>query len=94
MDTIVNRYKSAKTPKGHELRVDEKGNEIIIWYLFWGEYAGVDDHHHMGIARVRAENDGFVIGWLRGIEQQPYKTERVMDLNELFAKIDAEIKTR
>lgn len=94
MDKIVQRYKGAKTPRGHELRVDERGDEVIIWYLFWGEYAGVDDHHHMGIARVHAIENGFKIGWLRGTDQEPYQTEQVTDLSELYAKIDTEIENR
>jgi len=94
MDEIVQRYRGTKTPRGHELRVDERGHEAIIWYLFWGEFAGVDGHHHMGIARVRSSGSGFVIGWLLGTDQEPYRSEQVTDLKELYARIDAEIANR
>lgn len=94
MDEIVKHYRDSKTPHGHELRVDERDDETIIWYLYWGEYGGVDDHHHMGIARVRSAGSGFEIGWLHGTDQEPYRTEQVTDLKELYAKIDAEIANR
>jgi len=94
MNEIIQRYKDTKTPRGNELRVDENGDETIIWYLFWGEYAGVDDHHHMGIARVIPTGNGFKIGWLRGTDQKPYESEQVKDLNELYATLDSVIANR
>lgn len=94
MDEIIKRYGGAKTFRGYELQVDEYRSGVIIWYLFWGEYAGVDGHHHMGIACIRAIENAFEIGWLSGTDQSPHRTERIMDLNELFAKIDTEIKNR
>ena len=45
MEKIETRYKDMKTGKGHEIRVDLRKNELILWYLYWGEYQGVDDHH-------------------------------------------------
>ena len=94
MDEIVKHYRDSKTPHGHKLRVDVHDHEAIIWYLFWGESDGVDDHHHMGIARVRSSGSGFEIAWLHGTDQEPYRTERVIDSKELYAKIDAEIASR
>jgi hypothetical protein len=62
----------------------------MIWHLVWGD-AKPSDYYHAGIARIRAIENRFEVGWLGGTEQDPYKTEQVPDLNELFAKVDAEI---
>ncbi len=94
MDEIVKYYQNSKTSKKHDIRVDKCDHEIILWYLFWGEYGGVDSHHHMGIARICSNKNGFKIGWLKGTELQVYKSEQVTDLKELFNKIDAEIANR
>ena len=94
MDEIVKRYHGVRTPGGQELRVDVRGQEATIWYLFWGEYQGIDDHYHFGIARVRPDGTGFVIGWMQGTEQEPYESDRVQDLNALIAKLDSQIASR
>lgn len=94
MDEIVQRYRGTKTPRGHELVVDMREHEAIIWYLFWGEHAGVVDHHHMGIACVRSIGSWFVIEWLHGTDQEPYRSEEVTNLKELYARIDTEIANR
>ena len=94
MKEIVERYKGKTTPKGHELRVDEKQNEAILWYLYWGEYQGVDDYHHMGIARIRREGNQYVVGLLRATEQQPYTTRSYSSAEEMFAELDREIEAK
>ena len=94
MKEIADRYRGKITESGHELRVDERNGEIIIWYLFWGEYQGVEDHHHMGIARIRRERDQFVVDFLRGIDQHPHTTRRYPSTDGLFADLDEEIASR
>jgi hypothetical protein len=94
MIKIVERYRGMKTPKGHDLCVDERENEIVIWYLFWGEYHGMNAHHHMGVARIRDEDGRYVVGWLRGTEQESYRTEIFTSLEKLFSALDVEIAKR
>lgn len=94
MKKIIERYKDMKTPKGHELRVYEKDNEIALWYLFWDEYRGVDNHHHMGIAKISYEDDKYVVGWLRNTDQEPYRMQSFTNINDLFNALDEEIAKR
>jgi hypothetical protein len=91
---IAEYYRGKKTGKGHELRVDERQNEIVIWYLFWGEHEGIDNHHHMGVARVRREGDAYLVGWLRDTQQRPYRNQRFANSDDLFSALDAEIAKR
>jgi len=94
MEEIVRRYRGVRTPAGHELRVDLRDNEVVLWYLFWGEYRGVDDHHHFGVARVRRDGSKYVIGWMHGTEQEPRHTELVSGMDDVFKKLDDEISRR
>jgi hypothetical protein len=94
MKAIAERYRNQKTPKGHDLRVDEVGDGCIIWYLFWGEYRGVDDHHHMGIAKVRRSGEGYELGVLHGLQQEPDDYEAVQDFDALVARLDEEVARR
>ena len=92
MNKIIEKYQGMTTPAGHELRVDEIDEQkIIIWYLFWGEYQGIDDHHHMGVARIREENGKYFVEWLRGTEQVPYQTETFTNSEDVFSALDARI---
>ena len=94
MKEVVERYKGKTTPRGHELRVDENQNGATLWYLYWGRYQGVDDHHHMGIAKIRRAGNQYVVSLLRGTEQQPYTTRSYSNAEEMFAELDREIETR
>lgn len=91
MEKIETRYKDMKTGKGHEIRVDLRKNELILWYLYWGEYQGVDDHHHMGIARISKDGDTFVVGWLQGTDQKSHSTDRYTDRKKMFSALDEKI---
>jgi len=94
MQEIVERYRGKTTPKGHELSVDEEPNEATLWYLYWGTYQGVDDHHHIGIARIKREGDRYVVGLLRGVEQRSHTMRFYSNAEEMFAELDREIETR
>ena len=59
-----------------------------------GHELRVDDHHHMGIARIRREGNQYVVGLLRATEQQPYTTRSYSSAEEMFAELDREIKTK
>lgn len=92
---IAERYRGKKTGKGHELKVDERENEIVIWYLFWGEYQGTDNYHHLGVARIRREGDAYlVVTWLHGTEQEANGRDRFANSEDLFSALDAEIAKR
>ena len=94
MNAISDRYEGKKTPKGHRLRVTEHDDALTVWYLYWGELAGADDHHHIGIARVQRAENGFTVGWFAGLEQEPCRTETHDDIESVFAAIDAAIDDR
>jgi hypothetical protein len=94
MEQIVERYRHKKTGNGHELKVDKLNNEVLIWYLLWGEYQGNDNHHHMGLARICYDTGIYLVGWLRGIEQESYSKQPFADLEDLFLALDAEIAER
>jgi hypothetical protein len=94
MDDLLARYRNTKTGKGHELRVEERSGGTMLWFLYWGEYRGVDDHHHMGIAHVSQKDDAYTVGWLRGTEKTPFQTQGYPNLDALFFALDEEIAKR
>lgn len=94
MKELVERYSDKKTGKVHEVRVDEEGDRVVLWYLYWGEYRGVDDHHHMGIAEVRETKQGYTLGFLHGTEQRPDQFRNLASIHEVFAALDEEIARR
>ena len=94
MDDLVARYRNAKTGKGHELRIDERPVSTLLWFLFWGEYRGVDDHHHMGIADVSQKDNAYIVGWFQGTEKTPFQTQEYPTLETLFSALDEEIAKR
>jgi hypothetical protein len=94
MQTIIDRYKGTRTPKGHDLRVDENPDGVTIWILFWGEYEGLDDHHHLGVARVRRERGKLALGVYRGKEQEPSTTRLYDSEEEVVAEIDKLVAQR
>lgn len=94
MEDILARYGNAKTGTGHELRVDERSGGAMLWFLYWGEYRGVDDHHHMGIAHVSQKDGVYVVGWFRGTEKTPFRTQEYPTLETLFPSLDEEIAKR
>ena len=85
---ITKRYKGKTTGKGHDIRIDESKNGLILWFLYWGEYEGVDAHHHMGIAYISKSQNGYSVGWLKGTEQQPYSTDEFSTIDDLFTALD------
>jgi len=92
LNSIVERYKGQSTGKGHEIRIDPaRDGSVMLWYLFWGEYQGVDEHHHMGIARIRAEGDSYIVDLYEGNSQEPFEMRKCRDRDSAFAVIDAEI---
>jgi len=92
LDSIVERYKGRSTEAGHEVRIDRaRDGSVMLWYLLWGEYQGLDDHHHMGIARVRAGGGCFTVDLYEGNCQEPVETRQCRDSEGVFAVIDAEI---
>lgn len=94
MQEIIGRYQGKKTAQGHELRVDGDQEQAVIWFLYWGEYQGVDAHHHVGIARVRRDGAGYRVGWLRGTETRPYDETDYAGADEMFAAIDDAAQAR
>lgn len=88
MRAILDRYKGKHTPKGHDIRVDEDPDGVTLWYLYWGEYEGRDDHHHFGIARVRREKDKYALGTFHATEQEPGATRLYDTEEEVMAEID------
>jgi hypothetical protein len=95
MQAIVDRYQDKTTPNGnHKLKVDLRGASTYVWYLYWGEYAGKDDHHHFGIARITPIDSRFKIDWYRKTEKEPYRSQEVADIETVYSLVDAEIATR
>ena len=94
METIIAKYRGKTTPKGHELRVDESTNQIIIWYLHWGDYKGTDAHHHMGIAIVRFDTQGYSVGTLNGTETSPRSWQTCNNPDDVITQIDKVVAER
>ena len=94
MELIARHCRGKSTGSGHEIRVDEHGDELIIWYLHWGKYRGVDGHHHLGIARVRRHGDEIALGLLEGTEQAPHKTQTFGSISEACVALDNLIASR
>ena len=92
LDWIAERYKGNTTGTRHEIRIDPaRDGSVMLWYLFWGEYQGVANHHHLGIARVRAEGDSYIVERYEGNCQEPFETRKFRDRESVFAIIDADI---
>jgi hypothetical protein len=94
MDQVIKRYVGKTTNEGHELRVDEKLGQVTLWFLYWGEYQGSDDHHHIGIARIKREGNAYIVGWLRGTQNQPFDESKYNSEEELVFALDAAIARR
>ena len=85
-DNIVERYHGKNTAKGHDIKIDETKDGLTLWFLYWDDETS--NHHHMGIARITENPNGFSVGWLKGTEPEPYSTAEFSTLDELFAAID------
>ena len=94
MRAIVERFRGRTTGSGHDIRVDETPGVAVVWYLFWGEYQGVDDHHHMGIARVSWRENAYFVGWLQGTEQEASDESVFNTVEEMLSALDQEISRR
>ncbi len=91
--SIHDRYSDMKTPSNHEIKVDTTGNCVTIWYLYWGEYKGVDAHHHFGIAKIEIVTDSLSIGWFKGTEQEPSSHNNYPTIDDAFSAIDKRISS-
>lgn len=95
MDVIIKHYEGKRSQRGHEVRVNgSPRGGLLVWFLHWGEYQGIDAHHHVGIARVEQDGDTYRVGWFRGTEQTPFDETEYTDLERMFADVDAAIETR
>ena len=93
MQTIIDRYKGKRTSKGH-FACNDDPDGLTIWNLFWGEYEGVDVHHHLGVARVRREKGKLALGVYRGKDQDPSPTRQYDSEEEVVAEIDKLVAQR
>lgn len=71
LDDFVTRYANKTTKKGHVVKVDVTETSASLWYLHWGEYKGVNDHHHFGIARITNFGDRYRVEWFEGTNTVP-----------------------
>jgi len=93
-ELIKTRYLGRKTGRGHDIIINpvpHNSNAVMLYYLFWGEYQGIDDHHHMGIARIRATGTRYAVDLFAGNEPQPYDTKEYSDIDTALAIVDAEV---
>jgi hypothetical protein len=94
MNELLERYRGKKTGTGHDIRVDERRDGITLWYLHWGEYQGVEAHHHLGIARVKCNEQGYWLGAMRGLDRQPVELKPFSSLELLCSELDRLIAAR
>jgi hypothetical protein len=94
MQDIINRYRGQATKQGHKLQTAAAEGDVLIGFMHWGEYQDVDEHHHIHIALVSADDDGYHVGWYRGSETQPHAFSDYADQDELFAALDDGIARR
>jgi hypothetical protein len=95
MDALIHHFKGQKTASGHDVQAHKRDVRVLVWYLYWGEYQGVDRGHHMGIAVIAKKADSsYEVGWFRGNEQRHFRTSEYATEEAMIEAIDAEIATR
>jgi hypothetical protein len=90
LDSFMARYQGKTTGQGHEIRIDKNPDgSIMLWYLFWGD--GADEYHHMGLARVRADDNRYAVDLYQGNSQSPVETRQCSDLDAALIIVDTEL---
>ena len=87
LDDFITRYANKTTNKGHVVKVDVTEMSASLWYLYWGEYKGVNDHHHFGIARITNLRDRYGVEWFDGTNTVPVSTDSFSTIEDVHLAI-------
>jgi hypothetical protein len=88
MNTIKCKFDGFKTKSGHDLRFDISDNNMVIWFLHWGDD---DKHIKVGIARIEKVDSKYIVKWFSDNETNPWFKECVAEPDidgEEYCEID------